>query len=78
MKELEKPATKSQGHHTIDHLEKGGRRKRQWSTIDIQSMADGTTVNRTSELLPIQHYRPSETPGGAHMDIPEHFTIFSK
>ena len=53
--ELEKSATTSQGHHTVDHSQKDGRRKRQWSIIYIQSTADGITVNRTSELLPVQH-----------------------
>ena len=42
-------------------LEKGNGqqslRKRQWSTLIIESTADGTTANRTSELLPLQHQR---------------------
>ena len=46
--EAEKSVTTGQGHHTIDHLEKEGRKKRQWSTIYIQSTADGTKVNRIS------------------------------
>ena len=35
-------------------------------------MADGTTVNRTSGLFPVQHLRQSETRGAAHMDFSEH------
>ena len=48
VKEAEKSVTTGQGHHTIDHLEKLGRKKRQWSTMYIQSTADGTKVNRIS------------------------------
>ena len=51
---FKKSATTGQEYHTVDHLEKEGRRKRQRSTIYIQSTADGTTVNRTSKLLPVQ------------------------
>ena len=40
VKELEKSVITSQGHHTVDHLEKEVRRKKQWSTIYIQSRAD--------------------------------------
>ena len=54
---------------TVDHLEKERHRKSQWSTIYIQSTADRTTANRTSQLLPVQHYRQSETRGGAHVDF---------
>ena len=35
-------------------------------------MADGTTVNLTSGLFPVQHLRQSETRGAAHMDFSEH------
>ena len=44
VEEAEKSVTTGQGHHTIDHLEKEGCKKRQWSTIYIQSTADGTKV----------------------------------
>ena len=43
VEELEKSATTSPGHHTVDHLGKEGRR--QWSTISIQSTVDGTRVS---------------------------------
>lgn len=66
--ELQKPATASNGHHAVGHLEKERRRRRQWlsRTICIQSKADGTAVYRTSELPPAQHDRQSETKVGAH------------
>ena len=49
VEEAEKSVTTGQGHHTVDHLEKEGRKKRQWSTIYIQSTADGTNVNCISK-----------------------------
>ena len=41
----------------FDHLEKEKRRKRQRTIyVHIQSTVERTTVNETSELLPVQHY----------------------
>ena len=35
-------------------------------------MADGTKVNRTLELLPVQHWKQSEARSGVRMNFPEH------
>ena len=49
--ESKKSVTTVQGHHTVDHLEKVGRKKRQWSTIYVQSTDDETKVNCISNSI---------------------------
>ena len=56
VEEAEKSATTSQGHHTVDHLENEGHKKRQWPTIYIQSIEPtGLQLIIHETLLPVQH-----------------------